>query len=433
MKVWNSVLSNCVEKSLSGGTPSKSNQSFWSGNIPWVSSGEMTRPRIFDTKFHITREAGEKHSKIVPAKTVLVVVRGMSLAKEFRVSLTQREMAFNQDLKALIPLGNVDSTFLFYSLYGRKFEIRKLASESGHGTKKLDTRVLEEIPIFLPPLSLQKKIAAVLSAYDDLIENNNRRISLLEKMAEEIYREWFVRLRFPGHEGAAFRKGIPEGWEVTKLDDIADLTSSKRVYASDYVEDGIPFYRSKEIIQKSNGSEVTEPLYISNEKFSNFSRRFGAPQENDILITSVGTLGVTYLVGASERFYFKDGNLIWFRKKSDLVNKFLHRWLSSEYGQGTLLETSIGTSQAAFTIANLKKIDILKPPENVLTQFLNTIEPIDGQKACLISSIRNLTQTRDRLLTRLISGKLSVEDLDIQFPPSMTDESLSQNGKRPLP
>ncbi len=222
MKIWNRVLSDCVEKSLSGGTPSKSNQSFWLGNMPWVSSGEMTQARISNTKLHITREAGDKHSKIVPAKTVLVVVRGMSLAKEFRVSLTQREMAFNQDVKALIPLRNIDPTFLFYSLYGRRFDIRKLASESGHGTKKLDTRVLEEIPIFLPSLPFQKKIAAVLSAYDDLIENNNRRIALLEKMAEEIYREWFVRLRFPGHEGVAFHKGIPEGWQINQLNELSE-------------------------------------------------------------------------------------------------------------------------------------------------------------------------------------------------------------------
>jgi type I restriction enzyme, S subunit len=100
-------LADCV-RSLSGGTPSKINNSFWLGDLPWVSSGEMGQSRITDTELHITQEAGENHSKIVPAGTVLVVVRGMSLAKEFRVSITQREMAFNQDLKALIAKENVN-------------------------------------------------------------------------------------------------------------------------------------------------------------------------------------------------------------------------------------------------------------------------------------------------------------------------------------
>jgi type I restriction enzyme, S subunit len=209
-------LSDCA-RSLSGGTPSKSNDSFWAGDLPWVSSGEMGQPRITDTELHITHQAGEKYSKIVPARKILVVVRGMSLAKEFRVSITQREMAFNQDLKALIAKEDVNSLFLFYSLYGKRFEICKLASESAHGTKKLDTEVLNSIPVFLPSILTQKKIAVIACAYDDLIENNDRRITLLEKMAEEIYREWFVRLRFPGHEQATFHKGIPEGWKLVSI------------------------------------------------------------------------------------------------------------------------------------------------------------------------------------------------------------------------
>src|SRR5262245_3522810 len=104
-------LGKCV-RFLSGGTPSKARADFWDGDIPWVSSGEMVERRIHDTEFRITAEAATDGSRLVPANTVLVVVRGMSLAKEFRVSITRREMAFNQDLKALSCEPGIDSEFI---------------------------------------------------------------------------------------------------------------------------------------------------------------------------------------------------------------------------------------------------------------------------------------------------------------------------------
>ena len=96
------------------------------------------------------------------------------------------------------------------------------AYDTGSSNPTLNRNHVHKIKLRFPSLLVQKKIAAVLSAYDDLIENNNRRIALLEKMAEEIYREWFVRLRFPGHEGVAFHKEIPDGWEIVQLEDIAE-------------------------------------------------------------------------------------------------------------------------------------------------------------------------------------------------------------------
>jgi type I restriction enzyme, S subunit len=314
----------------------------------------------------------------------------------------------------------IDTKFLLYYFFGNEwYSLINEKTISGSTVDRIPLIDFPDFEISLPSLPIQKKIAAVLAAYDDLIENNDRRITLLEKMAEEIYREWFVRLRFPGHEQATFHKGIPEGWEVVTLGDLADITSSKRIYAEDYVQDGIPFYRSKEIIQKASNVEITEPLFISYEKFQGIKARYGVPQEGDILMTSVGTLGISYFVKENDCFYFKDGNLIWFKKNDNCTNKYLYSWMKSEQGRSSLMETSIGTSQAAFTIVNLKKISIIKPSKAILKNLVSFIDPIDSQKEKLSGSVQNLKQTRDRLLTRLISGKLSVEELDIQFPPSM--------------
>jgi type I restriction enzyme, S subunit len=408
-------LSDCV-RSLSGGTPSKSNDSFWSGTLPWVSSGEMGRPRISDTELHITHQAGGQHSKIVPAGTILVVVRGMSLAKEFRVSLTQREMAFNQDLKALIPKENVNSLFLFYSLYGRRFEISKLASESAHGTKKLDTKVLDAIPVFLPDITIQKKIAAIVSAYDDLIENNDRRITLLEKIAEEIYREWFVRLRFPGHEQATFHKGIPEGWEIKKLEDFCEKVTDGTHDTPKPTDEGYFLITGKNL---KNGVVNFENAYkISKKDHINISKRSGL-KPGDIIFSNIGTLGSMAIV--TDNIDYSVKNVLIFRPINENQSVFLYYMLKEQYVLENLLLHSSGASQQFIGLTVARQFKVFDPGQISIDNFGEFVLPLQKQMMSLVKTNSKLKQTRDRLLTRLISGKLSVEDLDIQFPPSMIE------------
>jgi len=152
-------------------------------------------------------------------------------------------------------------------------------------------------------------------------------------------------------------------WKEYKLGDIADITSSKRVFYSEYVAEGVPFYRSKEVIDKFNKRNVQTELFISEERFKAIKEKFGAPEKDEILLTSVGTLGIPYLINEKDRFYFKDGNLTWFRKlDKDTVNaKYLFLWLQSKIGQQKLNEVTIGSTQPALTIAGLKEIEIELP------------------------------------------------------------------------
>lgn len=148
-------LGSCA-RFLSGGTPSKARAEFWEGDIPWVSSGELTTMRVHRTTLNVTAEAVVAGSRLVPPETILAVVRGMSLAKEFRLGLTARTVAFNQDLKAIVTEPDVDPLFLFHALDIQRDQICELASDSSHGTKKLDTPVLSEVPIILPPKPMQR-------------------------------------------------------------------------------------------------------------------------------------------------------------------------------------------------------------------------------------------------------------------------------------
>lgn len=146
------------------------------------------------------------------------------------------------------------------------------------------------------------------------------------------------------------------------INELCEITSSKRIFAKEYQEEGIPFYRGKEITEKYNGKlNVTTELFISNEKYNEIKERHGVPVIGDMLLTSVGTLGSTFVVSNSEKFYFKDGNLTWFRRFNGLNSNYLQYWLESPDGKAELKKSIIGSSQSAYTIANLKQMKINLP------------------------------------------------------------------------
>ena len=151
-------------------------------------------------------------------------------------------------------------------------------------------------------------------------------------------------------------------WKEYKLDELVEITSSKRIMRSEYQENGIPFFRSKEIIELNSGNEITTELFISKERFLEIKNKFGTPSYGDILLTSVGTLGVPYFVNYKEEFYFKDGNLTWFRKFNNILrSKYLYYWFSSSVGRKALKEITIGSTQPALTITGLKSLTIHLP------------------------------------------------------------------------
>ncbi len=150
--------------------------------------------------------------------------------------------------------------------------------------------------------------------------------------------------------------------ELYRLDSLIEITSSKRIHMADYVQNGIPFYRGKEVIERAKGNAISTELFITADKFQEIKNKFGSPEDGDILLTSVGTLGVPYFISRDGDFYFKDGNVTWFRKFAPNINsKFLYYWLTSPATQQRLDDISIGSTQKALTITALKTLEILLP------------------------------------------------------------------------
>lgn len=271
--------------------------------------------------------------------------------------------------------------------------------------------VLEQWPLPNVPYTTQRKIAAILTAYDDLIEVNKRRIALLEKMAEELYREWFVRLRFPGYQDTRFVKGVPEGWGETQLGAITRVIMGQSPKSEFYNEvgEGLPFHQ---------GVGTYGDRFPNTSTYCSVDGRRAF--KGDILFSvraPVGRLNIAdcdMIIGrglAAIRHKGGQNSYLYYLLKTVFANEDI-------IGNGAIFN-SVGKDELA-------RFEVHGHPESLVKQFEDMAKPIDQQVERLIRSTEVLTKTRDLLLPRLISGKLSVEDLDIQFPPSMQEGTAEE-------
>lgn len=194
---------------------------------------------------------------------------------------------------------------------------------------------------------------------------------------------------------------MESNWQTYRLGDIAVIGSSKRVKMADYVNAGVAFYRSKEIIEKHKGNIISTELFISEEQFNAIKEKFGVPTAGDILLTSVGTLGVPYQVTNTDHFYFKDGNLTWFKNfKKNLNSDYLYFWLTSTIAKRKIDEVAIGSTQQALTIAALNSITIDLPPISVQNKVVKHIDSLS--KKILLN--RQINQTLEQMAQTLFKS-----------------------------
>ena len=270
----------------------------------------------------------------------------------------------------------------------------------------------------LPAPIIQRKIAAILSAYDELIENNKRRIALLEKLAEQIYREWFVRLRFPGHEKVKFVKGVPEGWEVKKLGGLV-RTQYGYTASADMDEQGPKFLRITDIVPNAIDWQSVPHCRIGEKDEEKYLLR-----EGDIVVARTGAT-----VGYAKRINKRHPRAVFASYLVRLIPKckcdriFLGLTLESDTFKEFIHMFVTGAAQPQANATTMALYPILYPGEALLNEFTRIAEPLLDYKETLLSQVSVLSRLRDYLLPRLISGKLSVENLDIQFPPGMAEET----------
>jgi len=269
--------------------------------------------------------------------------------------------------------------------------IRNLAANSmtgASGRQRADLGFIKRIKWNFPPLPTQRRIASILSTYDALIQNYKRQIAALQSAASELYKEWFVRFRFPGYKNAKFDNGLPEGWKVEKLGELGIISAGgdKPSVFSEVKTDicKIPIF--------SNGIE-NDGLYGYTDK--------PAINKESVTVSARGTVGFVCFRGEP---YLPIVRLLSITPKdTHLTAKYLFYYLKDAHLDGN------GTSQQQITIPMIAKKKIVVPNENVLNAFEKIITPIFDQIKKANLQITNLTTQRDLLLPRLMSGKLSVE------------------------
>ena len=269
----------------------------------------------------------------------------------------------------------------------------------------------------MPGLATQKKISAILSAYDDLIANNQRRITLLERMAEDIYREWFVRLRFPGHEQVKIEKGVPQGWALVKTE-----KAFKFYGGATPARDTPRFWQNGDVnwftptdITGADGMFLTASgEQCTDEGLRNCSSTLFPPYS--VMMTSRATIGA---IGINLTPACTNQGFITCIPNEAYPLAYLYHWL--KLGKPHFESLSGGSTFAELTKGTFKRMEILTPPQALVQQFQQLVAPLLKAIETDLKANASLKATRDALLPRLISGKLAVDSLDIQYPPGMAN------------
>ncbi|HCA5051506.1 TPA: restriction endonuclease subunit S [Acinetobacter baumannii] len=339
------------------------------------------------------------------------VVGRVSLYKESYISLLNQRAGkvINIDKKVF------NKRFLFYIL--NSASVRTTIALMAHGAASqanVSPKDVERIKLLVPTVENQKKIAAILSTYDDLIENNKKRIQILENMAEELYKEWFVRFRFPNWENTEFEKGIPKNWEIKGFSELVSINPKESL-------DKNETYRFVGMEYLSTDSSF---FYSDEYRLGNAGSKF---RNGDILfprITPCVENGKKGLVSTLKENEVACGSteFIVFREKV-LPKEYIYLLCKQSGFRQHAEQSMIGASgRQRITLNCFNKFYLPLPNNEILKEFTKHTKNYFHLIMELHMKNRKLAEVRDSLLPRLISGKLSVENLDIQFPISMQEK-----------
>ena len=416
MSEWkNYQLAKVTEVIFSGGTPSTKEDNYWGGEFPWFSSGETRNDFIYDTEKRITREGIDNSStRLAYINDVVIASAGQGHTRG-QASICKIDTYINQSVVAIRSNKNLlDSYFLFYNIKNRYNELRQI-SDGFSSRGSLTTKLIKELEISLPPLPTQRRIAAILSTLDDKIENNRRICEKLEEMAQAIFKQWFVDFNFPDENGEPYKDNggemveselglIPKGWECSTLGQSSSYLS--RGIAPKYTEEkSIPVINQKCI----RNSKINFDLCRYHKGKCNDIKFL---QFGDVLINSTGkgTLGRVAQFYSQITNLTVDSHVTIIRPNSSCSIEFFGYLLSNmerdfEYaGSGSTGQTELGRKVVS-------SMPIILPYKRIDNMFSNIIMPIKNQINKLSSQNIILTNIRDTLLPKLMSGEIDVEEV----------------------
>ena len=341
---------------------------------------------------------GYTNKAIMPSDTITVSARGANIGEVF---YRKEDFLPIVRLITIIPDSNyVHSKYLYYYLKKVKIE------GSGSAQPQITVPFFSRHKIVIPKdVEYQKKVADILSTYDNLIENNNKRIKLLEQMAENLYKEWFVRFRFPGYEDVEFESGIPKGWEILRANQLFDITIGKTPdrkifeYFSNIPECNYPWISISDMRSASTFLFKTkEYLTINAVNTCNVK----IIPKNTVIVSFKLTVGQVAITTSD---MCTNEAIAHFTTDNDAMREYIYLYLKKFQYSDLGNTSSIGTAVNSKIIKNMK---IILPSSELLNRFHDSVYSIFEEIRLLNETNNNLIKQRDMLLPRLMSGKLEV-------------------------
>jgi len=377
-------------KVVTGKTPPTAREEYFGTDYPFITPTDIDgSKRHVETERYLSQESKKDFNNyLLPSGAICFVCIGATIGK---ICMTNVPSFTNQQINSVIVDGKrYDNCFVYYLLSTKKEHIKNIAG--GAATPIVSKSTFSDVFVEIPELIVQKKIAAILSAHDDLIENNLRRIKILEEMTQTLYGEWFIKFRFPGHQKVKMVNSplgkIPEGWEVRRLGEVIELAYGKGLKEQDRIPGDVAVYGSSGVVGYHNQSLIEGPGII------------------------VGRKGNVGSVHWTDTHFFPIDTVFYIITKLPLCYVYFNL-RTQNFISGDAAVPGLNRNQAY-------SLPFILPTPNVLRFFSETIEPIFNLLNLLKRKNDVLRQTRDLLLPKLISGELDVSELDIKT----TDERL---------
>lgn len=411
MRAWQPLQIKDLGRVVTGKTPPTENAEYFDGDELFVSPKDLTRNSYYveSTATRISEKAIEKFKgQVIPRDSVMFTSLSFAFGK---MGIASRPCITNQQINSVVVNDKHCAKFVYYLL--RAYEPYIFAYNSGIDTPIVPKSVFEKIPVVVPDKVTQQKIATLLSSYDDLIADNNRRTALLESMTEEIYREWFVRMRFPGHLKVSTVGGLPVGWTLKRLSEVASINANSIRRGAE------PEFIAYLDISAVGTNTLKEPVSMKFTDAPGRARRLA--RDGDIIWSSVRPGNKTFclLLNPPDNLVVSTGFAV-ISPKPGTPFSYLSKAVTTQEFTDQMVTVAKGAAYPATSFDDFERAQLVWPADELLTYYHSRTEPMLRQAALLREQSLLLAKQRDALLPRLISGRLRVDQLDIQYPPRMT-------------
>ena len=411
MSEWREYRLDEIGQVVGGGTPSSKVNAYWNGDVGWVTPADLSGyqfKHIGNGSRDITELGLKKSSaKLHPKNTVLMTSR----APIGYLAIADKPVATNQGFQSIRCNEDIaDFNFIYYLLGAYKEGIALIAS--GATFPEVSGGKVRQYKIKLPPLPTQQKIAKILSNYDDLIENNLKRIKLLEESSRLTYEEWFLRFRIDGKKlDIDPESGLPFGWLNKSFGDVFNINNGYAFKSGDYAEHGVPILRTRDYSQ-TKWIKIDQPIYISEELSQKYTKYY--VQEYDLMLIMVGaSIGNYGVVLPNDTGLLQNQNQWAIRVNNGFEKYIFYKLLMMEDLIKNLLTKKTGAARDFFRASFLKELDILLPDEDTVTLLNKTVQPTFEEINNLQHQNQLLKEARDILLPRLMTGMIDTDELDI--------------------